>query len=230
MLLRKLRISDSGRARGGVQKAVLRCVDDHCGGTGRCWASMGTLAEETCFAKRTVIRAIADLEASKLLFVVRRGGRSGSYQIDWKEVANQCQAVTGARESPVTEGHRTSDRESSTSDRESPKTKRNQKKPSSLRAGQFEDFWKEYPPRNGRRIGKADALAVFSKLSDKEIPQVMRAVKTYWSSGEMPKDAVRWLRKGVWREFLGPPVVIGTVSDDLDGLVGDDIEPRGAVA
>lgn len=230
MLLRILRIPDTGTAGGGVQKAVLRCIDDHCGGTGRCWASMTTIAEETCFARRTVIRAIADLEASKLLVVERRDGRSGSYQINWNELADLCQRVTGDTESPVTESHRTCDTESPTCDRESHKTKRNQKKPLTVREGQFEEFWKQYPPRSGKRIGKKDALAAFKKFQDTEIPEVMRAVKAYARSDRIPKDAFRWLRGDAWREWLEEPVVLGTNSDDLDGLEGEDIAPKGVLA
>lgn len=239
-VLRGLRIPDSGGARGGVQKAVLRCIDDHAGEGGKCWASVPTLAAESCFSIRTVIRALADLVAAGLLTAEHRSGRPAVYQIQWDNAANLRQTVTPVRESPLPESHPTPVRESGVPLSESPKplpeSHPKHKKPTGnqnetlkLRASQFEEFWKAYPPRNGRRLNKKDAATQFAKLKDAEIPDVMRAVKQYAAEGQIPKDAFRWLNSS-WREWLESPVAMGTAAaddlDDLDGLAADDIGPR----
>ncbi len=65
----------------------------------------------------------------------------------------------------------------------------------SARALKFAEFWSLYPPRDGRKLGKLQAEVEFAKLSESEQDRVLVAVKHYAASGQIPKDAVRWLRK-----------------------------------
>jgi DNA-binding transcriptional MocR family regulator len=72
---------------------------------GSCFPGIATIARETGLGRRTVIRALQDLQTSGYLTVVERGGtaRSG------KPKSNSYQArvpSTGATQTPVSLGHR----------------------------------------------------------------------------------------------------------------------------
>lgn len=68
----------------------------------------------------------------------------------------------------------------------------------------FEDFWKAYPSRNGKKVLKQDALKEFKKLKEENIPDLMIAVKNYSDSGQYPKDPPRFFKDGYWREWMTP--------------------------
>lgn len=73
---------------------------------------------------------------------------------------------------------------------------------------QFEDFWKLYPARDGKKPEKKAALKIFSQLSAEDRQLILIAVKHYAESGRWPKDPHRWLRtaKGdePWRDWIEP--------------------------
>lgn len=69
----------------------------------------------------------------------------------------------------------------------------------------FDEFWSKYPRRNGVRVGKQAAHKAWKRLPKSKRGDVLRALDAYASScGEYPKDAERWLRPGVWDEWLTP--------------------------
>lgn len=73
----------------------------------------------------------------------------------------------------------------------------------------FEEFWKTYPSRNGKKLLKKEAQDYFGKnIKDKEFSLLMKAVHNYANSKECrngyAKDAIRWLRNDRWREWLEP--------------------------
>ena len=63
-------------------------------------------------------------------------------------------------------------------------------------------FWPAYPPRNGRRDGKPEALAEWLKLRpDRELEAViLAALPAYARSTDLPKDACRWLKGKRWTD------------------------------
>lgn len=75
-----------------------------------------------------------------------------------------------------------------------------------------EEFWPEYPPRNGRKVEKHATWLLFEKLSDHDQTQCLLAVKHYVEdlrrSGLNPKDPKRFLRDGKenepWRDWIEP--------------------------
>jgi hypothetical protein len=78
---------------------------------------------------------------------------------------------------------------------------------------EFEEFWKSYPTRNGKRVGKPDAWERWKRLSAEDRVQVLMAVRHYASSklvteGIGIKDPHRWLRNGKgsepWRDWIEP--------------------------
>lgn len=76
----------------------------------------------------------------------------------------------------------------------------------------FDEFWSAYPPRNGKRIGKAPALAQWRKLSAKKRATAMKGVVPYAAhcrtSTQFAKDAVRWLRDGLYEEWASEEVTV----------------------
>ena len=61
-------------------------------------------------------------------------------------------------------------------------------------------FWPIYPPRNGRRDGKSDALAEWLKLKpDRALEAaILAALPAYARSTDLPVDACRWLKRQRW--------------------------------
>ena len=77
----------------------------------------------------------------------------------------------------------------------------------------FKKFWDNYPARNGKRLGKSDALELFSSLTEDDQHLVAIAAKHYANSemvqaGIGIKDPKRFLRNGKnsepWREWIEP--------------------------
>lgn len=93
-------------------KAVLISLADQASDAGECWPSISTIATRTCLNPRSVMRAIQELEASKVIRTIRVEGRNSTYLIT-PELHNK----------PVTQSHPcqpvTRDTESHTPDTES---------------------------------------------------------------------------------------------------------------
>lgn len=72
---------------------------------------------------------------------------------------------------------------------------------------EFEAFWTSYPPRDGRRDGKAEAFDEWNLLApDAALQATMRAALVRYRV-EKPVDACRWLKKRRWEDETGvrPP-------------------------
>ena len=86
----------------------------------------------------------------------------------------------------------------------------------------FESFWKAFPPRNGRRNGKADARKAWKKLkvSARLYDDIMAGLDAYIRSDEVARgyamDASRWLRNRRWEDEIvaDPPAVTGSLLPD----------------
>ena len=77
----------------------------------------------------------------------------------------------------------------------------------------FEAFWKLYPARKGKRIGRPEAIAKWQRLDVNDRRQVLVAVQHYATSelvlrGIGIKDPHRWLKIGKnnepWRDWIEP--------------------------
>jgi hypothetical protein len=70
----------------------------------------------------------------------------------------------------------------------------------------FEDFWKKYPARNGRKVGKKSAMAQFQKLGPDDHGHLLQAVCNYSESKQArdgyAKDAERFLKNDFWRDWV----------------------------
>lgn len=75
--------------------------------------------------------------------------------------------------------------------------------PASL--NEFGAFWEMYPSRNGRKVGKAEALRVWNRLGQTERDDVMVCLANYSMAcalgDTLAKDAHRWLRPNVWGDW-----------------------------
>ncbi|QOJ35584.1 MAG: hypothetical protein HRU82_11815 [Nitrospira sp.] len=77
----------------------------------------------------------------------------------------------------------------------------------------FEEFWNRYPMRNGKRVGRSEALRKWQRIPPDQYGQVLIAVQHYATSKTVSegigiKDPHRWLRNGnkdePWREWIEP--------------------------
>ncbi len=73
----------------------------------------------------------------------------------------------------------------------------------------FEEFWKLYPSRRGKKLLKGEALRMFKKtLKSTSFCSIFQAVRNYGISKTVTdgfaKDAVRFLKKDYWRDWLSP--------------------------
>src|SRR5690625_1147899 len=59
----------------------------------------------------------------------------------------------------------------------------------------FEEFWQVYPARNGKKVGKGNALIEWRKLTADQRDRAFRGAKNLAGSDVMPKDAERFLRR-----------------------------------
>lgn len=69
---------------------------------------------------------------------------------------------------------------------------------------EFAEFWKLYPPRNGKKLDRAKAATQWAKLSAAQRERAFVGVGHYAASSELPKDAHRWLRDGAFDEWQTP--------------------------
>lgn len=70
---------------------------------------------------------------------------------------------------------------------------------------EFEMFWKKYPKRGGRKVGKAAALKLWMKLKPEERYEAFEAMQKY-SQSEAAKtgyarDAERFLKADYWKDW-----------------------------
>lgn len=84
----------------------------------------------------------------------------------------------------------------------------------------FELFWKAYPARRGKKNCKQLARNYFNSKPwpGNEFDLLMQAVVNYAATGELPKDAIRFLKADFWREWVDKPESIDTGKDEYAEL------------
>jgi len=73
---------------------------------------------------------------------------------------------------------------------------------------EFQEFWKLYPSRNGKKTGKREAFEEYNKALKKTDPKtissavVAQSKTNDWKkeNGSFVPDAFRWLKKGRWED------------------------------
>ncbi len=74
----------------------------------------------------------------------------------------------------------------------------------------FDDFWKAYPARHGRKLGKALCLKIFEKLPHEDQVLVLKAAIQYAAASKpkadefvpLPRDPIRFLKQDWWRDWV----------------------------
>jgi hypothetical protein len=215
------------RAGGTGPKATLMALVEHLGdhdGEWSCWPSQDALAHATEQTTRTVRRHVEVFVEVGLVRIEPRwttGGRqSNRYVVDLDVLFEgaglpdtMSATSTGHPEqvnrTPATPLPDTGDLLLHTKELEKSERKNDARADGDARA-QFEDyFWPAYPPRNGRKIGKADALAQWVKLSIEDRRAALRGARIMSVEVDLgttlPPDAHRWLRKRTWQDWQEPP-------------------------
>lgn len=96
----------------------------------------------------------------------------------------------------------------------------------------FEDAWKSYPTRAGRRIGKKQARDQWVKLTYVEKRQAWEAIRIFAGERpELPPDMFRWLRDQKWLDWLEPktdpaPVLGSSVVNGVEYRTGEQAHWR----
>lgn len=72
----------------------------------------------------------------------------------------------------------------------------------------FDEFWGLYPSRKGKKLHKTDARKNFMRLKSADLALILHAVGNYAVSKTVTDgfamDAVRFIKKDNWREWLEP--------------------------
>lgn len=70
----------------------------------------------------------------------------------------------------------------------------------------FDTFWESYPRRDGRRAGsKAEAFDEWINLDDEDQKLLLIAIPNYAAdAGDFPKNASRFIKKSIYRDYLKP--------------------------
>lgn len=94
------------------------------------------------------------------------------------------------------------------------KVKKSKEKKRNIRAAKiseaFERWWKTYPEREGRKLGKKVAASIFKKIPQKLWDDLKIATTNYikyLECGVNAKDPERFLRNNFWKDFIKPAVI-----------------------
>ena len=73
----------------------------------------------------------------------------------------------------------------------------------------FDDFWRAYPIRNGRKVGKAETFKKFCQLKEVDLPLIVQAARNYSISEDVKagigiRDPKRFLKDNYWRDWIEP--------------------------
>lgn len=209
-------------------KLVLVALADHANADGECWPSMGSVAELAQCSTRQVARCVESLEASGLVSRKRRRGKSGKlggyvYLLPVNapvDTDDQRTDTSSGHGRPVdTDDQRTPEASTTghprhvppdTSVRTEPSVEPSPE-PSELFAPDFEgDFWQPYPKRDGKKVGKKQALEQWKRLKPADREKVPVAVQHYAQAAADPKvfcpvkDPWRWLRDRLFDDWQEP--------------------------
>lgn len=226
--------------------------------TDECWPSTATIARRAGLRQdRYVVKAVASLAAMGLVEVDPNGCPDQRIRADrrpnlYRMVGPMAVTDGGARRAgsfDATGGrdaHHGGARRAPTGGRDAhsephiePEVEPSLE-PSLEPEGAFAALWDAYPARNGRKIGKADAERAWSRLSPQQRREAMACVANYAADCRegrtLAKDAHRWLRPGVFGQWLQPAAPDQRASprqqrkaDAMSLFVGDE-QPSGAVA
>lgn len=171
---------------------------------GSAYPGAGRLANDCDLHVSTVRRVLSELTNLGWLQLVSKGGKRGERKQANEYVATRPQPVLPLAQDDGS--HRTTGRTGLTDPshrttpplaQDDPSTSWNSSlnTPADAVEEQFEAWWQVYPDRNGRKIGKGNALIEWRKLSVYERRRAYRGAVHLAGADTLPKDPERFLRR-----------------------------------
>ena len=68
----------------------------------------------------------------------------------------------------------------------------------------FEEFWKIYPTRNGKKVGRKTSRDLFFKQQPEDFDWIIANAKNYGIGNAFPKDPERFLKNEFWKDWDEP--------------------------
>ena len=157
---------------------------------GYCFASNQYLASALGMKTEAVRKCLLTLESKKL--ITRFIKRKENNEIESREIRLTTPMVTDSHTPLVTDSH--------TSGNRLPHNKEYNKKENNISIERFEEFWNTY----NKKVGKDKAKAKWSKLKEKEVDAIFKALPSYIASREVKyrKDPERYLSHRVWEDEM----------------------------
>ncbi len=184
--------------------------------------SISQFHETTGIKKPSIIRAIKTLLAMKLIIVSEKANSMGhEYEFNkdyetWQPLAKKLtftKKLTGVSEKAnnrLQKSYPQKKKETLTKERYAPF---------------FEEFWKNYPARNGKKLEKSETLRKYCTLTEADLSVCNQAVINYANSESIQKgigikDPKRFLKDDYWREWIEPEkkeaFKSGTIMDPIE--------------
>jgi hypothetical protein len=199
--------------------AVLVAVSLRLDRDGWCWPSYATIAADAGVHRGTAVKSIQRLEAVSLLQVVRSSDVGVNQCNHYQLVGGSASATSGSATTTINGAKSGSASPTRVVAPARPKLEplnQTQESARAARSGKdtedrFRQFWEAYPPRSGRRVGKARTLALFAKLSPDDQRLCIVAAKIYADrepeeDGFVAKsrDPERFIKDDWWRDWRDP--------------------------
>jgi hypothetical protein len=90
----------------------------------------------------------------------------------------------------------------------------------------FEQFWRAYPTRSGKKVGKQKAYGLFKSLPNSDIIDCILAAENYASSKTArdgyARDPERFLASGYWRDWIEEAPEIDSRQSYKDEVLGKE--------
>lgn len=180
------------------------------------WMRQGILATKARTTRQTVNSTLEKMVAEDLLRLLEVGsGGANRYLFLMPEelpaVYDPRIRGVGSDDTPERLGVKRGDKAVGSGDRgvgsDDTEPKRTQGDPNPLLG--FDQFWDEYPRRNGKRLERGKAEVQWRKLVLDDRRAAWRAAKNYARAVEagltIAKDAHRWLRDQCWADWMDGP-------------------------
>lgn len=216
-----------GRSHLGVKlpdrcaQTVLVAIGDGANHAGEhSYPGLASLIDGTGYSRRAVLSAIERLIGWGYLIVEEKGGGRGRATVygmpgvsdaSWRPKTVQDLHLPEEPNGADTDDKRCSpDVETVQTEDVAPLFATKDQRGTSNSPGRFDEhFWPVYPARDGKKVGKAKALAEWSKLSIEDQRAAVKGARNYAASGWRPKDAERWLRDRCFDEWQTPATPTG---------------------
>lgn len=193
----------------GTAKLVLWGIANHHSDSGA-WPSISTLAKYAAVSERRVQQIVRDLVASGEIAIEEQGGLGQhQYKTNRYFILLQCpedcdgslQHKTGVKSGAV----RGEIQSQSGVKPVSPEPNKEPNKNLTVQSAEFDEFWNEYPKKEGK---KPAFKAFTSALSRTSFEDILAGVIRYKASDKVSRGfimlASRWLNEDHWTDYYAP--------------------------